>query len=93
MDPAQRFASPDALAVALDPIAAFAPAPPVYRTDPRAALAAAADAQDLPRAAALLCATPELRDDGLARAWVYGRQGEPCARCGTAIRMAVGAAM
>ena len=27
------------------------------------------------------------RDDGLARAWVYGRQGEPCARCATTIRM------
>lgn len=75
-DPAQRFASPDALAVALDPIAAFAPAPPVYRTDPRAALAAAADAQDLPRAAALLCATPELLDDGLAR-WLWRRLAAP----------------
>jgi hypothetical protein len=75
-DPAQRFASPDALAVALDPIAAVAPAPPVYRTDPRAALAAAADAQDLPRAASLLCATPELLDDGLAR-WLWRRLAAP----------------
>jgi hypothetical protein len=57
-------------------IAAFAPAPPVYRTDPRAALAAAADAQDLPRAASLLCATPELLDDGLAR-WLWRRLAAP----------------
>ena len=27
------------------------------------------------------------RDDGLARAWVYGRGGEPCGRCGDAVRM------
>jgi endonuclease-8 len=31
--------------------------------------------------------TTRWRVDGSGRLWVYGRQGEPCHRCGTAIRM------
>lgn len=75
-DPAQRFESPAALGAALDPLATHPPDAPVYRSDPRASLAAAADAQDLPRAAALLCAAPDLLDPSLAR-WLWRRLAAP----------------
>jgi hypothetical protein len=70
-DPALRPPNPDALALALAPFAAdTSPAAAVYRVDPRAPVAAAAAAQDLPRAAALLAATPALCDGSFAK-WLW----------------------